>query len=141
MRSLINRLLLAVVLLNIVVNPTEYSLFSWITSHNAWSSPLLIATSIFSIILCLGTLILFSKATYRAIGISGVIFVIALLVSGLSILLILGVPVIDNWEWIVPNLFALVIGIGLWAPLFWRTLTNQVPVTNLSDEHHDHHKQ
>ncbi len=118
------RWLFALAIVFITYNPTQYSLFHWLWPFNSQQIPLKILTSLVMLIVY----IVFLRATFRSIGILGVVLALALSATILWVFIDQGWLNLENhqaFKWIFMIIIGSVLGIGISWSHIRRKLTGQ----------------
>ena len=114
----------AIIIVLTTYNPTHYSLFHWLWPLNNQQLPLKILAVLVMVVLYL----IFLRATFRSIGLLGII--LALAVSGTLVWLFidLGWMSVDNYSaftWILLIVIGTILGIGISWSHIRKKLTGQ----------------
>ena len=120
----------AFVLLALTYNPTRWNFVTWSQANFADQMPL---TLLLGLMLGLGYL-LYLTATFRSIGILGIVLITALAGLMLWVLTDWGLLGLDNPAqntWIAIFAFSLVLGIGLSWSILWQRLSGQASVDEI----------
>jgi len=126
------RWLFAILLVLITYNPTHYSLFHWLWPFTNEQLPLKILTTLVMLVIYL----IFFRATFRSIGLLGII--LALAVSGTLVWLFIdqGWMSIDNTTaltWILLIVIGTILGIGISWSHIRKKLTGQFDTDDVED--------
>jgi hypothetical protein len=126
------RWLFALLLVLITFNPTHYSLFHWIWPLNPEQMPL----KILAILVMVVIYIIFLRATFRSIGLLGII--LALAVGGTLVWLFIdqGWMSIDNYTvltWVLLLVIGTILGIGISWSHIRRKLTGQFDTDDVEE--------
>lgn len=126
------RWLFAILLVLITYNPTHYSLFHWLYPFENEQLPL----KILSILLILVIYIIFLRATFRSIGLLGIILSIG--ISGTLVWLFIdqGWMRIDNYtafKWILLIVIGTILGIGVSWSHIRKKLTGQFDTDDVEE--------
>ncbi|VAW37618.1 hypothetical protein MNBD_GAMMA01-2301 [hydrothermal vent metagenome] len=127
------RWMFAILLVLITFNPTSYSLFHWLWPLNSEQLPL----KILSILVMLVIYIIFLRATFRSIGLLGII--LALTLSGTLVWLFIdqGWMSIDNYTaftWILLVVIGTILGIGISWSHIRKKLTGQFDTDDVGEQ-------
>ncbi|HFC29914.1 MAG TPA: hypothetical protein ENJ44_02600 [Oceanospirillales bacterium] len=118
------RWLFALAIVFITYNPTQHSLFHWLWPFNSEQLPLKILASLAMLIVY----IIFLRATFRSIGILGVVLALALSATILWVFVDQGWLTLDNQQamkWIFILIIGTILGIGISWSHIRRKLTGQ----------------
>ncbi len=126
------RWLFAILLVLITYNPTQYSLLHWLWPFSNEQLPL----KILSILVMLVIYLIFFRATFRSIGLLGII--LALAVSGTLVWLFIdqGWMSVDNYTaltWILLIVIGTILGIGISWSHIRKKLTGQFDTDDVED--------
>ncbi len=126
------RWLFAILLVLITYNPTHYSLFHWLWPFTNEQLPLKILTILVMLVIYL----IFFRATFRSIGLLGII--LALAVSGTLVWLFIdqGWMSVDNYTaltWILLIVIGTILGIGISWSHIRKKLTGQFDTDDVED--------
>jgi hypothetical protein len=124
----------ATALVLISFNPSGHSWFHWV--HAAFSADGLGAVHYFTGVLLLAAWAVFLIATQRSLGTLGIVILIALVGTGLWLLVDIGVIRLESTRavtWLVLFALGLILAVGLsWAHV-WRRLSGQLEVDDNED--------
>jgi len=119
----------ATALVLISFNPSGYSWFHWV--HEAFSADGLTAVHYFTGVLLLAAWTIFLVATWNSLETLGVVILVALVGTGIWLLVDLGVIRVDSTRaitWLALFAIGLILAVGLsWSHL-WRRLSGQLEV-------------
>ncbi|MEJ2382802.1 MAG: DUF6524 family protein [Xanthomonadales bacterium] len=119
----------ATALVLISFNPSGHSWFHWV--YEALSAEGLTAVHYFTGVLLLAAWTVFLVATQRSLGTLGIVILIALVGTGLWLLVDVGVIRIESRQavtWLVLFALGLVLAVGLSWSHVWRRLSGQLEV-------------
>lgn len=125
--ALILRWLFAFLLVAATYNPTEWNFVRWATANFRDQLPL---TLLFGLLLFLGYVIFFTAAL-RAIGVFGMILVLAILAALLWVLWDWGLLNLANTSlnvWLGVVAVSFVLGIGMTWAILWKRMSGQLEV-------------
>jgi len=126
------RWLFALFLVLIAFNPTHYSLFHWLWPLNSEQLPL----KILSILVMLVIYIIFLRATFRSIGLLGILFASAISATLVWLFVDQGWVSIDNTTaltWILLIVIGTILGIGISWSHIRKKLTGQFDTDDVEE--------
>jgi hypothetical protein len=118
------RWIFAILLVLITYNPTHYSLFHWLIPFNNEQLPLKILALLVMVVIYL----IFLRATFRSIGLLGVILALAVSVTIVWLFIDQGWMSVDNYTaftWILLVVIGTILGIGISWSHIRKKLTGQ----------------
>jgi hypothetical protein len=125
--GLLLRWLFAFLLVAATYNPTPWNYVRWVADNFAGQMPLAL---LFGLLLFLGYVI-FVTATLRAIGVFGMVLVLAILAALLWVLWDWGLLDLANTSlnvWLAVIALSFVLGLGMTWAILWRRLSGQLEV-------------
>ncbi|MEM8842186.1 MAG: DUF6524 family protein [Pseudomonadota bacterium] len=132
MTGFLLRWLAAFVLLALTFNSTELNYIRWATENGSSQLPL---TILFGLLLFVGYVI-YLRATFRSIGVFGILLVAGVFAALIWVLYDFGILALDNRGfnvWLGIIILSLVLGIGLSWSLVRRRLTGQADVDDVDE--------
>ena len=126
------RWLAAFVLLALTFNPTDFNYIRWATENSNSQLPLVI---LFGLLLFIGYVI-YLRATFRSIGVFGILLVAGVFGALIWVLYDFGILSLDNRGfnvWLGIIVLSLVLGIGLSWSIVRRRLTGQADMDDVDD--------
>ncbi|MBL4773128.1 MAG: hypothetical protein JKX98_05875 [Alcanivoracaceae bacterium] len=126
------RWLFAIVLVLITYNPTHYSLFHWLWPFTNEQLPL----KILSILVMLVIYIIFLRATFRSIGLLGIVLASAVSATLVWLFIDQGWMSVDNYTaltWILLIVVGTILGIGISWSHIRRKLTGQFDTDDVEE--------
>ena len=123
---------IAFVLLALTFNPTEFNYVRWSAANLDTQLPLVV---LFGLILSVGYII-YLRATFRSIGMFGMLLVLAVVGSLVWVLVDWGILTLDNPGlnvWIGIFALSLVLGVGLGWSHVRRAITGQHDIDDVDD--------
>lgn len=126
------RWLFAVLLVLITFNPTHYSLFHWIWPLNTEQMPLKILASLVMLVIY----IIFFRATFRSIGLLGIILALAVSSTIIWLFIDQGWMSINNYTvltWVLLFVIGTILGIGISWSHIRRKLTGQFDTDDVEE--------
>ncbi len=126
------RWLAAFVLLALTFNPTDFNYIRWATENSNSHLPLVI---LFGLLLFIGYVI-YLRATFRSIGVFGILLVAGVFGALIWVLYDFGILSLDNRGfnvWLGIIVLSLVLGIGLSWSIVRRRLTGQADMDDVDD--------
>jgi len=126
------RWLLALLLVALTFNPSGYSYFHWITQS---TEPVLSLQVLVGLII-LVLFVIYLRATWRSIGIAGMVLVLAVLGALIWLFVEIGLLKFDGGaivSWVAILVVATLMGIGISWSHIRRRLTGQIDADDVSD--------
>jgi len=126
------RWLFAVLLVLTTFNPTHYSLFHWIWPLNTEQMPLKILASLVMLVIY----IIFLRATFRSIGLLGIILALAVSSTLIWLFIDQGWMSINNYTvltWVLLLVVGTILGIGISWSHIRRKLTGQFDTDDVEE--------
>jgi len=126
------RWLAAFVLLALTFNPTDFNYIRWATENSSSQLPLVI---LFGLLLFIGYVI-YLRATFRSIGVFGILLVAGVFGALIWVLYDFGILSLGNRGfnvWLGIIVLSLVLGIGLSWSIVRRRLTGQADMDDVDD--------
>ena len=126
------RWLFAILLVLITYNPTHYSLFHWLYPFSNEQLPLKILT----LLIMLVVYIIFLRATFRSIGLLGIILVSAIGATLVWLFVDQGWLNIDNYTaftWVLLLVIGTILGIGISWSHIRKKLTGQFDTDDVEE--------
>ena len=126
------RWLFAILLVLITYNPTHYSLFHWLYPFENQQLPLKILT----ILVILVIYIIFLRATFRSIGLLGIILAFAVSSTLVWLFIDQGWMRVDNYKaftWILLLVIGTILGIGVSWSHIRKKLTGQFDTDDVEE--------
>jgi len=126
------RWLFAILLVLITYNPTHYSLFHWLYPFENHQLPL----KILSILIILVIYIIFLRATFRSIGLLGIILAFGVSATLVWLFIDQGWMRVDNYKaftWILLVVIGTILGIGVSWSHIRKKLTGQFDTDDVEE--------
>ena len=126
------RWVLAFVLLAATYNPTQYNFYSWALENWEEQLPL---TALFALVLLVGYII-YLRATFRSIGLFGLILILAVIGTALWVLYDFGWIALDDMAvntWIGLSVLSFVLAVGLIWSIVRRSISGQADVDDVDE--------
>ena len=131
-KSLLIRWGIALVLVLLTYNPTSFNFVRWAMNYETGSLPVIVLSGL---VLAVGYIIFF-RATFRSIGIVGILIVAALVGAFLWVLYSWGWISLDNpglLTWIGLIALSFIMGVGLSWSIIRRRLSGQLDVDDVEE--------
>ena len=131
-KSLLIRWGIALVLVLLTYNPTSFNFVRWAMNYETGSLPVVVLSGL---VLAVGYIIFF-RATFRSIGIVGILIVAALVGAFLWVLYSWGWISLDNpglLTWIGLIALSFIMGVGLSWSIIRRRLSGQLDVDDVEE--------
>ena len=131
-KGFVLRWIFAILIVLITFNPTHYSLFHWLWPLNNEQLPL----KILSVLVMVVIYIIFIRATFRSIGLLGVILGLAVSATLVWLFIDQGWMSADNYTaftWILLIVIGTILGIGVSWSHFSKKLTGQYDIDDVED--------
>jgi len=126
------RWVFAILLVLITYNPTHYSLFHWLYPFQNEQLPL----KILSLLVILVIYLIFLRATFRSIGLLGIILAFSVSVTLVWLFIDQGWMRVDNYKaftWILLVVIGTILGIGVSWSHIRKKLTGQFDTDDVED--------
>ncbi|MCF6289256.1 MAG: DUF6524 family protein [Proteobacteria bacterium] len=126
------RWLFAILIVLITYNPTQYSLLAWLVPLENTQLPLKILASLIMLVIY----IIFIRATFRSIGVLGIVLAAAVSATIVWVFIDQGWMSLENktaMTWIALVVIGTILGVGISWSHIRRKLTGQLDTDDLED--------